>query len=185
MIRGYENPLYILPFDHRASFAKGLFGLSGTLSDQQTATIAASKQVIYDGFKLALRSGVTRAPAGILVDEQFGAAILRDAQANGTITCAPVEASGQAEFQFEYGDEWRRHITAVDAAFVKVLVRYNPDDDAAMNRRQVARLRELSDYVHQLDKRFMLELLVPMTHDQAARVNGDQRRVQTWRCGRR
>ena len=77
---GYDRPLYILPFDHRASFEKGLFGFSTPLTAEQTATVAASKQVIYDGLKLALTKDVPREAAGILVDEQYGAAILRDAR---------------------------------------------------------------------------------------------------------
>jgi hypothetical protein len=61
------------------------------LTAEQTARIAASKQVVYDGLKLALTKGAPREAAGILVDEQFGAAILRDARANGLIACAPAE----------------------------------------------------------------------------------------------
>ena len=77
---GYDKPLYILPFDHRASFEKGLFGFTTPLTPEQTATVAASKQVVYEGLKAALAQGVPREAAGILVDEQFGAAILRDAR---------------------------------------------------------------------------------------------------------
>jgi 5-dehydro-2-deoxygluconokinase len=55
---GYDRPLYILPFDHRASFEKGLFGFSAPLTAEQTARVAASKQVVYDGLKLALTKGV-------------------------------------------------------------------------------------------------------------------------------
>lgn len=171
---GYDRPLYILPFDHRASFEKGLFGFTPPLSPEQLATVSASKQVVYDGFKLALSKGVPLAAAGILVDEQFGAAILRDARANGYITCAPAEKSGQEEFQFEYGDRWREHIGEFAPTFVKVLVRYNPESDEAMNRRQAARLKELSDYCHQNDRHFMFELLVPMTHEQSDRLEGSQ-----------
>jgi len=29
---GYNLPLYMLPFDHRSSFEKGLYGWSGALS---------------------------------------------------------------------------------------------------------------------------------------------------------
>jgi myo-inositol catabolism protein IolC len=61
-----------------------LFGFSA----EQTARVAASKQVVYDGLKLALTKRAPREAAGILVDEQFGAAILRDARANGLITFA-------------------------------------------------------------------------------------------------
>ena len=56
-----------------------MFGWQSPLSDAQTAEIAAAKQVIYDGFLAALAGGVPKEKAGILVDEQFGAAILRDA----------------------------------------------------------------------------------------------------------
>src|SRR4051794_33770254 len=100
---GYNKPLYILPFDHRASFQTGLFGWKGTIDADQTARVVASKQVVYDGFKAALAAGVPRENAGILVDEQFGAAILADASKAGIITSAPAEQSGLAEFDFVYG----------------------------------------------------------------------------------
>jgi myo-inositol catabolism protein IolC len=53
-------------------------------------------------------------------------------------------------------------------------VRYNPESNEAMNRRQAARLRELADYVHKSGQHFMFELLVPMTHEQSDRLEGDQ-----------
>ena len=92
---GYDQPLYVLPFDHRGSFQTKMFGWKGTLTAEQTAEIAATKQVIYEGFKAALAGGVPKAKAGILVDEQFGAAILRDAAKQGYATAAPAEKSGQ------------------------------------------------------------------------------------------
>jgi myo-inositol catabolism protein IolC len=102
---------------------------SPPLTAEQTARVAASKQVVYDGLKLALTKGVPREAAGILVDEQFGAAILRDARTNGLINCAPAEKSGQDELQFEYGDRYAEHIADFKPTFVKVLVRYNPESD--------------------------------------------------------
>jgi myo-inositol catabolism protein IolC len=172
---GYDRPLFILPFDQRSSFEQGLFGLKPPLTEQQTATVIASKQVVYEGFKLALSKGAPREAAGILVDEQFGTPILRDARARGFITCAPTEKSGQEEFMFEYGDRWRDHIEAFAPTFAKVLVRYNAENDEAMNRRQAARLKELSDYCQQSGRRFLFELLVPMTLEQSDRLEGSQR----------
>jgi myo-inositol catabolism protein IolC len=170
---GYDKPLYILPFDHRGSFEKGLFHWSDALTEAQTAEIAKSKEVIYDAFRLAVERGVPRDRAGILVDAQFGSAILRDATARGFITCMPAEKSGQNEFEFEYGDRYAAEIEAYRPSFVKVLVRYNPEDEQALNRRQLGRLRELSDYLHAHDHRFMFELLVPMTTEQSDRLEGD------------
>jgi 5-dehydro-2-deoxygluconokinase len=171
---GYSRPLYILPFDHRASFEKGLYGWSGTLSPEQTETIASTKDVIYEGFKAALRKGVPQANAGILVDAQFGDRILRDCARHKYITCLPAEKSGQAEFQFEYGDRYPSVIEDYQPTFVKTLVRYNPEDDERMNRRQAARLRELAEYLHRHGRYFMFELLVPATHEQMESVDGDQ-----------
>jgi myo-inositol catabolism protein IolC len=172
---GYDRPLFILPFDQRSSFEKGLFGFEPPLTEDQMATVIASKQVVYEGFKLALSKGAPRETAGILVDEQFGAAILRDARAKGVVTCAPTEKSGQEEFFFEYGDRWRDHIEAFAPTFAKVLVRYNPENDEAMNRRQAARLKEVSDYCRKTERHFLFELLVPMNAEQSDRLEGSQR----------
>lgn len=171
---GYDRPLYILPFDHRSSFERDLFGWHGTLSEAQVARIADAKAVIYDAFRQALSKGIDKDEAGILVDPQFGAAILADARQHGTITCMPAEKSGQAEFQFEYGTHYADPIEKFTPTFVKVLVRYNSEDDEAMNRRQAARLKELSDYLHRAGRLFMFELLVPMTHEQSDRLEGDK-----------
>src|SRR5215469_11265627 len=110
MTLGYDQPLYILPFDHRGSFETGMFGWKGALSPEQTAQIAATKQVIYEGFLAAVAAGVPRERAGILVDEQFGAGVLHDAITRGYITACPAEKSGQEEFDFEYGDQFAEHI---------------------------------------------------------------------------
>jgi 5-dehydro-2-deoxygluconokinase len=173
---GYDKPLYVQPFDHRGSFQTKMFGWKGTLTEEQTAQIAAAKQVIYDGFKAAVAAGVPKEKAAILVDEQFGAAILRDAAANGYTTACPAEKSGQDEFDFEYGENFAKHIEAFDPTFCKVLVRYNPEGDEALNQRQSARLRRLSDYLHAESHRlFMFELLVPAEKAQLDRVRGDKK----------
>jgi 5-dehydro-2-deoxygluconokinase len=175
MPRGYDRPLYIQPFDHRGSFQTKLFGWKPPLNDAQTAEIAGAKRIIYDGFRSALAAGVPKEKAGILVDEQFGAAILRDAAAEGVVTACPAEKSGQAEFDFEYGEDFARHIEAFDPTFCKVLVRYNPEGDAALNQRQAARLKRLSDFLAARNRsRFMFELLVPAAKAQLDKLKGDK-----------
>jgi len=175
MTIGYDKPLYVLPFDHRATFSKHMFGWEGPLSPEQTAEIAAAKQVIFDAFKAAVAGGVPKQRAGILVDEQFGAAILRDARKQGFITACPAEKSGQDEFDFEYGPDFARHIEQFNPTFCKVLVRYNPSGDKALNRRQAARLRQLSDYLHASGRLYMFELLVPPEPAQLQRLGNDKK----------
>ena len=175
MPRGYDRALYILPFDHRGSFQAKMFGWKSPLSEAQTAEIAQAKQVIYDGFKSALAGGVPKERAGILVDEQFGAAILRDAASNNVTTACPAEKSGQDEFDFEYGENFARHIEAFDPTFCKVLVRYNPQGDRALNKRQAIRLKRLSEFLAAKSRsRFMFELLVPAEKTQLEKLNGDK-----------
>jgi myo-inositol catabolism protein IolC len=171
MAIGYDSPLYVLPFDHRATFSKTMFGWEGPLAPDQTAQIAAIKDVIYDAFKAAVAEGVPKARAGILVDELFGAHILRDAQTNGFITACPAEKSGRDEFDFEYGSDFARHIEEFDPTFCKVLVRYNPE----ANRRQAARLRQLSDYLHASGRLYMFELLVPPVPAQLQGLGNDKK----------
>src|SRR5262245_14114853 len=175
MAIGFDKPLYVLPFDHRATFSKNMFGWKGPLSPQQTAEIAAVKQVIYDAFKAAVAGGVPKERAGILVDEQFGAAILRDASRQGFISSCPAEKSGQAEFDFEYGPDFARHIEEFNPTFCKVLVRYNPGGDRELNRRQAARLKQLSDHLHASGRLYMFELLVPPEPAQLQRLGGDRK----------
>jgi len=176
MNHGYDKPLYFLPFDHRGSFKTGMFGWKGAITPEQTAQIAATKQVIYDGFKTALAAGVHKEKAAILVDEQFGAAILRDAKSQGYVTACPAEKSGQEEFDFEYGEDFAKHIEAFDPTFCKVLVRYNPQGDRALNRRQSARLSRLSEYLHnESHSQFLFELLVPPEKSQLDRLKGDKK----------
>jgi 5-dehydro-2-deoxygluconokinase len=172
---GYDKPLYVLPFDHRATFAKNMFGWQGPLTPEQTAQIAAVKRVIYDAFLAAVAGGVPKDRAGILVDEQFGSAILRDAAAKGYITSCPAEKSGQDEFDFEYGPDFARHIEEFRPTFCKVLVRYNPEGDRALNQHQAARLKQLSDYLHQTGRLYMFELLVPSEKAQLDRLQGDRK----------
>src|ERR1051325_2287903 len=174
MITGDDKPLYILPFDHRHSYITGVFRWQEPLTPGQVTEIVASKAVIYDGFKAAVADRPLRDRSGILVDEKFGAAALRDRAARGYITCVSTEKSGQDEFDFEYGDDFARHIEAVNPTFAKVLVRYNPERDPAMNARQAQRLRRLSDYLTRTRRLFMFELLVPPEPAQLERMNGSR-----------
>jgi len=168
MITGYTKSLSILPFDHRASYISGLFGWKEPLNVEQALKVAESKQVIYEGFK---KAALSRENAGILVDEQYGISILRDAVQQGTITAVSVEKSGQDEFDFAYGNDFAQHIEAIQPTFAKVLVRYNPEGDSTMNQRQAERLKRLSDYLHQSQRLFLFELLVPAESQQLEHVD--------------
>jgi myo-inositol catabolism protein IolC len=152
-----------------------MFHLGAPQTADQREAVTDNKEVIYDGFRQALGAAVPLASAGILIDEEFGAAILRDAARNGYVTALSTEKSNSTEFEFEYGAEFASHIAAFRPTFAKALARYNPEGDAAVNRRQIARLKQLSEYCRAVRQRFMVELLVPPTAAQQDRVEALER----------
>jgi len=170
---GYDASLYILAFDHRGSFQKKFFGVAGEPTEDETGRIAHAKRVIYEGARRALDEGVDVSTAGVLVDEQFGSSIARDAKAMGFRLAMPVEKSGQDEFDFQYGEAFGEHIEAFDPTFSKVLVRYNPESNQDMNVRQAARLKRLGDWLHEHGRLFLFELLVPPSPEQVEAAGGE------------
>jgi 5-dehydro-2-deoxygluconokinase len=176
MALGYDGKLYILAFDHRGSFQKKMFGIQGDPTPEETETIASAKRLIFEGMLEAVRRGAEAGATGVLVDEQFGSDIPARAREHGLKLAMPVEKSGQDEFDFEYGEDFGAHIEKFNPDFSKVLVRYNPEDDAATNERQLGRLKRLADWLHERERKFLFELLVPATEAQLASVDGDNDR---------
>ncbi len=164
---GYHGKLYILAFDHRGSFQKKMFGIEGEPTPEETETISDAKRLIFEGMLEAVGRGAEAGATGVLVDEQFGSNIPGRAEEDGLKLAMPAEISGQDEFDFQYGDDFGEHILKFDPDFTKVLVRYNSDDpDVDLNRRQLAKLKRLSDWLHENDRKFLFELLVPATKAQ-------------------
>ena len=176
---GYDHKLFILAFDHRGSFQKKFFGIQGEPDAEQTAIIADAKHLIFEGLLQAVADGADASAAGALVDEQFGSTIPEEVRQHGLKLAMPAERSGQPDFEFEYGADFGEHILKFDPDFTKVLVRYNPDGNAAENRDQLVKLKTLSDWLHQRDRKFLFELLVPAEDAQLQRVDGDEERYDT------
>jgi len=179
MALGYDGKLYILAFDHRGSFQKKMFGIEGDPDEEQTQAIADAKHMIFEGLLKASEQGAEPGVTGVLVDEQFGGDIPAEAKERGLVLAMPVEKSGQNEFDFEYGDDFGEHIERFDPDFAKVLVRYNPDADQEMNQRQAERLKRLADWLHEHDRKFLFELLVPAEESQLEQVDGDSDRYDS------
>ena len=173
---GYDHTLYILAFDHRGSFQKKFFGIEGEPNAEQTAIIADAKHLIFEGLLQAVGAGADGSATGVLVDEQFGSTVPEEARAKGLKLAMPAERSGQNMFDFQYGDDFGKHIESFDPDFTKVLVRYNPDGNAVENSEQLGKLKRLSDWLHEHDRKFLFELLVPAEDAQLESVGGDSDR---------
>ena len=179
-MKGYLEDLYILAFDHRGTITKGLLGVEGREpTEEEAKKVSELKQIIFDGFLKANESGITGGEPAILVDETFGIEIQQKAKEMNIKFAAPVEKSGQKVFDFEYGNQYGEKINEVGADFVKILVRWNPDDDEGTRETQGNRVKELSDWLSKNDKKFLLEFLVPATEEQLASVENDQARYDS------
>jgi myo-inositol catabolism protein IolC len=172
MSLGYDRPLYILAFDHRTSFQTKLFGIHGTPTSDDRERMAEAKRIILDGL-LAVAESAPPGTVGALVDEEHGSSAARGAKEQGLLLAMAAEKSSQPEFDFEFGDDFGRHIEAFEPDFVKVLVRYNPEGDREMNRRQAARLATLSDWLAPRPTKFLFELIVPPEPAQLAAVESE------------
>ncbi|KAA0205741.1 DUF2090 domain-containing protein [Candidatus Uhrbacteria bacterium] len=170
---GYNRPLYILAFDHRSFFAKNLFGKKEGLTTEEEAVIIDFKKIIYAGFLRGIELGVPRDAAAILVDEDYGVGVLRDAHDKGLISILTTEKSGKDVFEFQYGEEFAAHLEEIDPVFAKALVRYRPDGDAPQNALQLERLKRLSDWCHAHERGFLVEPLVLPTDEEKATIGQD------------
>jgi 5-dehydro-2-deoxygluconokinase len=170
-----QKQLLILAFDHRASFLEKMFEIKNRQpTAEEKKRIEDYKKIIFEGFKLSFKKNVPKEIAGLLVDEEFGSGVLREAKKEGLTFAMPVEKSGQEEFDFDYGENFAKHIEEFDPSFVKVLVRYNPESDATLNSRQLKRLKKLSDYLAKTKRPFLFELIVPSTPAQLSKLGGSK-----------
>ncbi len=171
---GYNKPLYILPFDHRATFAQKIYNKKSLseLTEEEREEIKEFKKIIYEGFKKSIEEGLPKEYGAILVDEEFGDEVLKDAKQQGYIIILTTEKSGQEEFDFQYGNEFEEHIEKYNPEFVKVLIRYNPEDPEDLRHRQLTKLKTVSDFCKGKGYRFLLEVLVIANEKQKAQAEG-------------
>ena len=167
--------IFALAFDHRNSLRRDFMHLTGQPAPEQHATMVAAKGIVADAL-IAAAPQVSPDTPVLLIDHEYGGQFVPRAQAAGISVAMPVEESGQAELRYLCGGHPERVIAAQHPDYVKVLIRYNPGGDTAMNARQRGRLRELSNWLEGRPEQLMLELLVPPERAQLAAAGHDQSR---------
>src|SRR5581483_9599294 len=164
--------LFVLAFDHRNSLRTAFFGIKGEATPAQHAMAREAKLVIVDGLLSAVGSGLPAGRPGVLVDDEYGVEAARRARAAGVAVAMPVEQSGRRELEFEHAPFYAA-MEPLKPDYVKVLVLYNPNADAAMNRRQREKMLSVQEWAARNRTGFMLELLVPPESAAPARPDYD------------
>lgn len=132
--------MFILPFDHRAGLERELFGYDPAhLGERDRANIRVAKEIIFQAFRKAKPQ--LKGQGMILVDEEFGSAILDRAQKEKIPYIVTTEKSGVSDFEFIHGASFSKLLAKRKPAFAKALVHYSTLSNAGK-----ARLKELSDW---------------------------------------
>lgn len=163
-----NDPLLIMAMDHRESFGRTLFGVTGEGPDpEQRAAMTAAKRLIYAGLACA-RAELACGRAGVLVDERYGQPVIEAGRPDGVILAVPVERGGCDWFKPEWGEQWLAHVSSVRPDFAKALVRDNPAFPRERRERQLRALRLVSDGLRQARVPLLYELLVSAGRKQLA-----------------
>jgi len=173
-MKGYVAPLYVLPFDHRSTFAKKLLDLEYPVKDKDKAKVTQYKKIVFDAFREAQTKCHCSERLAILVDEEFGLPIIKEAKKNNLHFYLPVEKSSQDVFKFEYGTKFKEHILKYRPTFVKALIRYNPSNKKD-NILQRKKMKQLVKFCEEEELKLMIEPLIPATSAQLKKFKGDTR----------
>src|SRR5471030_142433 len=149
--------LYVLAADHRWPWEE--FCDARSLPRERISDV---KRVACDGFLLAReRSAAVRDFGALLVDEQYSSATIAGALKAGLNVGTPAEKAGA--FPLAWATD--PFSDALTGAFVKVLVRYRPDDEAEIQAGQWANLEALQAWCRGAGKPLVVEVLVARKHE--------------------
>lgn len=163
--------LFILPFDHRGSFQKLIFGDQWKAASEQKEVIKKYKHVIFEAMK-KIGSKRGNQDLGILVDEEYGADIHAECEKLGIRHILTTEKSGQKIFDFEYPD-WKEHLKRIKPTYAKALIRVITHEDHSV---QNSRLKELNDFCLNQNMGFLIEPLIEPNETDLAACGGDKKR---------
>jgi myo-inositol catabolism protein IolC len=165
-----------MAMDHRGSFGKTLFEVEDDRpTAEERAGMVHAKQLIYQGLAQAVPA-LTMGRGGVLVDEEYGQAVIEAVRRDTMVLAVPLEASGRDWFTLQWPDDWVAHLQRIGPDYAKVLVRDNPELPADERRTQLRRLADVSASLHEIGMPLIYELLVPATAGQLARAGGDAAR---------
>jgi len=152
-----RDRVYMLAADHRWQWeefcdARGI----------PRTRIPEVKRLAFDGFRLAReRSSAVRDSGALLIDQQYASAVIAEAMTMGLAVGTPAEKAGAVPLAWA-SDPFSASLTG---AFVKVLARHRPDDDAAVQAEQWRKLEALQAWCREAGKPLVLEVLVARAHE--------------------
>lgn len=171
-----DRELLVLAFDHREQFRQ-----SCESAGKDQSIIVAFKQQIFSGFQLALQqlvekkpNPVEESPFAILIDPDYGADILGTPMKKNITVGVPIEQPLSLPVSW-LGDKplYQEILQRPTSWFVKVLWQYHPELDEDIRQQQLLRLKDLARVCDHLDRRLMLELIIPKQFSNQSSATGN------------
>ena len=163
----HHDRVYMLAADHRWQWEEWCDARSIARS-----RIPEVKQIAYDGFVRAReQSPDVRANGALLIDEQYAADVVAAAMKAGITVGTPAEKPGAVPLAWT-AEPFSRALTG---AFVKVLVRYRPEDDATVREEQWKKLDALQTWSRNAGQPLVVEILVARRHEPEAEFESSGR----------
>ncbi len=154
-----NTPLYILPFDHRGSFAHDLLAKPYPVKGKDKQILVDCKEIILDGLLATKKQYKGDGALATIIDEELGTPVIKRASKLGLPFALTTEGPEHDVFHFLHGDDFASNITKINPTFVKALVYYTPGNEKA-NKITRSRLLKLSKFCTKESRDFMLEVLV-------------------------
>jgi myo-inositol catabolism protein IolC len=171
---GYDGRLFLLALEDPRQPIAG-----GAQVPEEVGDVAQVATVLLDAAEhAAAAAGRSPGELGVLVDAAFGEEVAADVRGRGLTLALPVDDRGEERFAFAHGDAFARHIEQLGPELSTVRVRWHPDDAPEVKKAQALGLTKLAAWLHETDRRLLVELLVPPTEDDLATVDGDLARYE-------
>ncbi|WP_119344020.1 5-dehydro-2-deoxygluconokinase [Facilibium subflavum] len=155
-----DYPLALLAYDHRWQFEKTCDEYG---RDYQMIT--DYKNLVYQAFNKIFnenKDDELKQKLGIICDPQYGEEVLQNAITDNAFSLVPIEASNIDLVEWITDDSAYAILNSRPASWgVKVLWKYHVGQDQATRKYQLNKLKELAKACESLERRLMLELIIP------------------------
>jgi hypothetical protein len=162
---GYPGPLYLLTFASRGR--------------QQAELDGQQREVVGDAVARVLDEGAVRPEElAVLVDDGDGGlpSRLRD---RGVVRALTVGRTDGATLDLDLDEGFGDRLEDAGATIARIELTWNPGQPPESKKSQVMRLAKLAAWVHETDRKLLLDLGVPPVDTDLEQTDGDHTRYRT------
>jgi hypothetical protein len=160
---GYPGPLYLLTF--------------ASPGRQQAALDGQQREAVGDAVARVLDEGSVRPEElAVLVDDGDPPSRLRD---RGVVRALTVGRTDGATLGLDLEEGFGDRLEDAGATIARIELTWNPGQPPESKKAQVMRLAKLAAWVHETDRKLLLDLGVPPLDTDLEQADGDQARYRT------